>query len=201
MADQKISQLPETTGNINPLSLLALVQNSTTTKTTFSTLSTNIFDAGIKFGTYTTTLTNDTGQTAPIYTEQFFTNSSRYAIIDNNLVLFVGSLYVQSGGITNGTGIVCVSLPPLGVNYAWATGHISYHQGFQIQNNNSSGLQFGTIGCSIAANRTSVKLRALNILNTTGSPDIYYTGGPSTNPNCPVIAGQSLSILGIGFLA
>jgi hypothetical protein len=190
----KISDLPETTGLINYASLLPLVQGESTTKTTFNTLSSNIFNVGIKFGTYTARFVSNTGTTDPVYTEQFFTNGSKYALIGEKLVLFTSICYVQAGSISSGgSGIAAVLLPTLGT-YSHATGMATWHRGFNL------GAGFTTIGFSVGSSGTRLALRALQTQATTGSPDIYWSGAPAGFINCPMVNDMSVVMSGWGIL-
>jgi len=192
----KISELPETTGSINLASLLPLVQSGSTTKTTFSTLSANIFDSGVKFGTYTAKLVSGTGTTDPVYTEQFFTNGSRYALIGNKLVLYTSIVYVQAGSVSNaGSGTACILLPPLGT-YLIATGIPTWHQKFDLGSANLTEL-----GCSVGSGSTRLTLRGLNTVTTAGgSPDVYFAGAPAGSPVCPAQSDMGLVVTGWGIL-
>lgn len=192
----KISDLPETTGLINYASLLPLVQGGTTTKTTFSTLSSNIFDTGVIFGTYTARFVSSTGTTDPVYTEQYYTNGSKYALIGKKLILYTSICYVQAGSISSGgSGGACVLLPVLGRTYSHATGMITWHRGFDFE-----ATTYTTLGCSIGAGGTRLSLRALNTENTGGSPDIYWSGAPAGSVNCPVVNDMSVVMSGWGIL-
>ena len=189
----KISELPETTGTINIPSLLALVQSGVTTKTTFGTLSSNLFDAGMQYGSYTARFVSF-ANTDPVYTEQYFTNSSKYVVVGKKLVLFSSICYVQAGTISvAGTGIAAVSIPPLGT-YSWAAAIPSWHQGFSL------GGTYQGLGMSGTTSVAKLKLRALQTQATTTSPDIYWASGGG-NPTCALVNDASIIANGWGILA
>lgn len=199
----KISELPETTGSINVASLLPLVQSGSTTKTTFATLSSNFASQAIKSGTWTASFKSTLGNTNPIYTAPFDTDFSNYILFNNKFVLFNISIYADT--VSNGgTGPACVTLPTVfaGATYNFATACVTWHQKFQLQNNNSSGTALTELGFGVSVGAsTLIRFRALNTLSSAGgSPDLSFSGSAAGAPNIPVVAGMGVTALGWGIL-